>query len=336
MKVICKVLAGSHLFGTNTPESDKDYKGVYLPSLEAVILGNAKNTIVESTGDPNAKNSKDDIDTEFWSLKKFFDLIYQANNHALEVLFAPDSHIIETSNVWEEIRKRKHELVCRNVSSYIHYAKSQSSKYGVKGSRVAAVKKALDTITIVKDNLFSFRNQDPEKFKLEEVWPFLKSELKNVEHIEFKEATEKQPIPYVEIVNRKFQKTVNLKYTFDALTKIYDNYGYRAKLAKDNQNIDWKAISHAYRVGVQAYELLKTGNITLPLPEKEASYIRQLKANKDVLTIPYSEISPVLDELADNLIYEVEKSNLRDSINQTYWNSFLIDVYRNHHMVHGE
>ena len=29
MKIIVKAIAGSHLFGTNTPTSDKDYFGIF-------------------------------------------------------------------------------------------------------------------------------------------------------------------------------------------------------------------------------------------------------------------------------------------------------------------
>ena len=45
MKVIVKAIAGSHLFGTNTPESDIDYKGIYLPEPKDIILGKFKDQL---------------------------------------------------------------------------------------------------------------------------------------------------------------------------------------------------------------------------------------------------------------------------------------------------
>jgi hypothetical protein len=42
--------------------------------------------------------------------------------------------------------------------------------------------------------------------------------------------------------------------------KFYDDYGHRAKLASENKNVDWKAISHALRAAIQTKEILTTGS----------------------------------------------------------------------------
>jgi predicted nucleotidyltransferase len=38
MKILCKLKYGSHLYGCNTPTSDIDFKGIYLPSLNDYLL----------------------------------------------------------------------------------------------------------------------------------------------------------------------------------------------------------------------------------------------------------------------------------------------------------
>ena len=45
---LCKF--GSHLYGTNTPESDEDFKGVYLPTLEQCITGDHPRTVSYYSG----------------------------------------------------------------------------------------------------------------------------------------------------------------------------------------------------------------------------------------------------------------------------------------------
>ena len=52
---------GSHLYGLNTPNSDVDYKGIFMPTLEELLLGTYPKTIVTSTGPEHAKNSADDV-----------------------------------------------------------------------------------------------------------------------------------------------------------------------------------------------------------------------------------------------------------------------------------
>jgi len=38
-EIVVHMIFGSHLYGTNTPDSDTDYKGIFLPSREQVFLG---------------------------------------------------------------------------------------------------------------------------------------------------------------------------------------------------------------------------------------------------------------------------------------------------------
>ena len=95
MKILIKTYAGSHLFGTSTPESDTDYKGIYIPNAEQILLGNYNCTIQETTGASDAKNSKEDIDVELYSLKKFFTMLKKGDTPAIELLFTPEELIVE-------------------------------------------------------------------------------------------------------------------------------------------------------------------------------------------------------------------------------------------------
>ena len=56
---------GSHLYGTNTENSDKDYKGIFLPSVKNLILGKKMDSISLTSGNNNSKNSSEDCDIQF-------------------------------------------------------------------------------------------------------------------------------------------------------------------------------------------------------------------------------------------------------------------------------
>ena len=75
MKILMKAVAGSHLFGLNTPSSDKDYKGIFLPSAEEILLQRVPKTRNTTTGQKDAKNTAEDIDVELYSLGKFFEML---------------------------------------------------------------------------------------------------------------------------------------------------------------------------------------------------------------------------------------------------------------------
>ena len=49
MNTIVKLVFGSRLYGTSTPESDKDFKGVFLPSREEILLGKIPKSLTEKT-----------------------------------------------------------------------------------------------------------------------------------------------------------------------------------------------------------------------------------------------------------------------------------------------
>lgn len=43
--LVVRVEFGSHLYGTNTPASDHDYKSVFIPSAEDILLQRVKGSL---------------------------------------------------------------------------------------------------------------------------------------------------------------------------------------------------------------------------------------------------------------------------------------------------
>ena len=72
MKTLLKCIFGSHLYGTNTKDSDKDFKGIELPCTEDILLGKIFRTKKLGTGNDNSKNTKDDLDYDIYSLHYAF------------------------------------------------------------------------------------------------------------------------------------------------------------------------------------------------------------------------------------------------------------------------
>ena len=127
MKVIMKAVAGSHLFGTNTPSSDKDFKGVFLPDPRDILLNKTQEVISKTTGDDKTKNSKDDVDVELYSLTKFMKMVTDGDTVALELLFTPEEMIIESTHEWREILKNRNNLISKSIKNAIGYSRAQLS-----------------------------------------------------------------------------------------------------------------------------------------------------------------------------------------------------------------
>lgn len=320
--ILIKAVAGSHLFGTNTETSDKDYKGVFLPTAEEILLGEYPRAKSSSTGGAHSKNDKDDIDIELYSLKKFLKMCQNGDTAALELLFTPDDMILEKSVIWETIIENREKLLCSKVVSMIGYARNQAAKYGLKGTRMGTLKKVLEVLDnpIYKGNL--------SLATLQRDWSRLQNLLKDTQHVNFIELAttknmEAHMEPAIEVCGKKFHWTCKIEHVYDILTKFYDSYGNRAKLAEKNQGVDWKAVSHAQRVCFQGIELLSTGNITLPLPEAQRVYLTDIKQGK----LDYGIVSIGLESSLDILELMSKHSGLQNKIEQCVVDKILLDIH---------
>ena len=307
---IVKMLFGSHLYGTATPESDTDYKGVFLPSKRDILLNRIPKSVNSSTKKHNTgKNTAEDVDTEIYSLQYFLKLACEGQTVALDMLHAPEDMILESSTVWEEIVSERHRFYTNNLKAFIGYARKQASKYGVKGSRLNAVKLVVGMLNCVE-----------ESTKLSDIW----EDLPVGEHLFFVEPNP-NGIPQYQVCGRTMQATQTAGYTRKILVKFYEEYGHRAELAAKNEGIDWKAISHAVRAALQVKEILVDNTITFPL--KDADTLLKIKQGKlDYLT----EAAPILESLMDEVEELSLKSSLPAKVDQKYWDDFLIKVIENH------
>jgi len=89
MKTIIKMEFGSKVYGTSVPESDTDFKGIFIPDAKSLILQKAKRNINQSTGNDKSKNTKDDVDIELFSFAEYIKLLLQGQTGALDMLFTP-------------------------------------------------------------------------------------------------------------------------------------------------------------------------------------------------------------------------------------------------------
>src|ERR1700731_1883691 len=148
MRTIVRIKFGSHLYGTATPVSDLDYKSVFIPSARDILLQRAKGSV--SNQRPKAEGEKNyagEIDEEAYSVQRYLGLAANGQTVALDVLFAPRWSMVETpAPEWEEIERNRSRLITRKSAAFLGYCRQQANKYGIKGSRVAAVRLAFELL----------------------------------------------------------------------------------------------------------------------------------------------------------------------------------------------
>jgi len=312
MKQIVKMVFGSHMYGLNTPESDLDYKGIYLPELSELMLGTAAKHINQSTGNDKSKNSKDDIDDELFSLGEFLKLAMKGETVALDMLHAnPDLATVafgDYGDIWKDLVSKRHMFYTTNLKAYMGYVKRQAAKYGLKGSRISAMREAIEFLKDCPQDktLYDFRHELPEN-------EFAKKVSRE---------TSQGEQNFYEVNGKKYQDTNSIEYTLERIETALDSYGARALLAEKNEGVDWKAVSHALRAGYQLRSILNVGTFSYPLAETE--FLRNVKSgNCDYKT----EVSDVLENLIEEIDELVLVSDLPSTVDVNYWNKWLLDVY---------
>ena len=305
-KVLVKMIFGSHLYGLNTPTSDKDYKGVFVPNLKDLLLCKAPKVYSESTKKgSDSKNSPKDIDSELYSINYFIDLACKGETVALDMLHAPKRSFTETSWQWEDLQSFRSRFYTKNLTALVGYAKHQAAKYGVKGSRLHDAKSVLE---IIKSN---------ENKTVLEVWNLfpITDNLQKFYH------EDNSPKIY-EVCGKKLTLTAKCKTYVPMIENFVRNYGERARLAEANEGVDWKAISHAFRAAYQVRAIFTEGGFTYPL--KEVVMLQRIKSGQ----MHYGkEVGPILDLLLDEVMALREKSTLPKEVDRSFFDEWILNTF---------
>lgn len=299
MKLIVQIKFGSHLYGTNTPTSDEDYKSVYIPPALDILLQRAAGSVSigQKEKREGERNLPGDIDNECYSLQRYLALIAGGQTVAVDMLFAPEPMM--TSDLWQLIQANSERLLTKRSAAFVGYCRTQANKYGIKGSRVASAKNALERF----EGLLA---QHGTTAKVAEFFGLDDEVIDEHTRTMRKETTQGRVERYFECCNRMVGFNNTVKEAAAIFRRIHENYGDRARLAEKNEGVDWKALSHAVRVGREAIELLTTHRITFPLPY--AAHILEIKQGK----LPYEAVANEIESLLEEVEREAIASTLRD------------------------
>lgn len=329
MNKILEMQFGSHLYGTNTPESDLDMKAIYLPEAREIVLGNYKRTDNQSRKKKICeRNTKDDIDVEILSLDQFLKLLTDGQTMALDILFGMDPVDMteEGHSIMREIWHNKDKLLNKNVNAFVGYARQQAAKYGIKGSRMDALKRTKSMLDDLSSTPYAKLSSYPntvEELALEckELISLEKTPL--VEIVSLKGPKGLIDQPHLKINGRAIPFHATVKYATEIVGKMLDGYGQRAHKAHLAGGVDWKALSHAVRVNAEAKELLETGHITFPRPERE--FLLQIKTGQ----LPYEQVAEIIESGLAQLMQSQENSTLRAEPDMEWVRDFVYKIYSN-------
>ena len=315
MQEIVRIKFGSHLYGTNTPASDLDFKSVYIPDGKQVLLQKVKEVVSTNTKKDNLqKNSNTDIDIEQISLQKYLNLVLEGQTVALDILFAPSwAHVGSTSWIWNEIVANKSRLITKKYMSFVGYCRTQANKYGIKGSRMAAAKAASEGLAKFGAQMGTVRLSDWRS----DIEALCKSHPEFIKIVTQLDRSTGKDAEYFEVCDRKTPMNASIKTAWHCYSNLYNEYGARARAAETNEGIDWKALSPADRIGEQAVELLQPGNVIF-LRENAADLLAIKLGNYG-----YGVVASRIETLLEQIESEASRSGLRDTPDVEWVEQFI-------------
>ena len=280
---------GSHLYGTNTPTSDLDYSGIFIPS-EEYVYGFQKVEEINLgfvSKREDGKNESDAIDYKLYELRKFLMLAKDNNPNILEMLFVNDANVKFINEYGKFILSKAGLFPHKGLKQkFLGYAFSQKHKMVIRTDKFHDLENGLAVLDGINPKLYL-------------------AELKH------------QCLTLVGKCNDKFwqigdisiQLNVNVKKAVEQLTERLAKVGNRKELYLKHA-YDTKFASHLVRLMYEGLELLETGTISFPLKQKDL--ILAIKNGQYTI----KEVLEMSDELEAKVEAMAEKSDLPEKPRQ--------------------
>ncbi len=289
-------LFGSTLYGTETPgKSDIDVRGIFLPSSASLALNKAPKSLHFSTGNAESRNMAGDVDIDLWSAQHWLlKLLPAGDTGALDVLFAP-SHAACTlyrHPALDAVFANPLRLMDTGKGrAYAEYSLGQAKKYGIKGSRVGALKAVRGWLRAhYPDARPPDCPADCPPGRLNDCLDALAAACADGV---FCSVVSVQNERALQLCGKLHMGTVRMPELITRVEADMRRYGARAEEAERNEGLDFKALSHALRALDQMEELLQTGKIVFPLQNRQ-----ELVAIKKG-EYPWREVEPRILERLD-------------------------------------
>ena len=319
-KIVYITITGSKLYGTDNADSDTDYKGIFIPSAEDVLL---KRDIEHYNYNSNlkTKNSKEDLDLQLYSIYKWFNLLKKGETGALDLLFSlfrEDTQVYDDLAFTKKIKANYAKFYNKNLHSFIGYCVGQSKMYNIKGERFAELHDFVERFTELE--------LDNSEAKLESYFPHIEElfRVKKYKYVKFIKASISRGNQaykegrYVELLGKRFAGSVTLGYFTKLITEMEEQFGNRTRDA--SKGIDYKALSHAVRVIDEVEELLDDGFITFPL--KNRVYVTAIKEGK----IGLEEVMGYIDRKLDEVQEKLDSARLDEKSDEGFIDGLILEL----------
>ncbi|NTF17613.1 hypothetical protein G6L37_04320 [Agrobacterium rubi] len=259
MSAIClvRVIHGSRLFGTDSPDSDTDIKSVWVPSARDILLGKIDWSVFSS--DSSRRNTSKDTDHEQHDLARFLKLVSGGHPTAVEMMFAPETSFVEYPHEsWSSVKALAPYIISADTSRFTGFIENQAAGFGIGGERLQAVHRALDVLSDAKA-------RHPKASVADVAADVVEAAASK--HVRIDGRSDGTSL--LMIAGRSVHFGNRISDALNIALAFTESFDAKARKLAAGNGRDWAAVSHAVRLAEEAIELSTRGTLTLPRPNAE-------------------------------------------------------------------
>lgn len=339
---------GSHLYGTHTENSDLDFRGVYIPTIDDLILHKDKDEINEEltlfeirdeynknpviyTKEPKTLISswhlkQIKVDIKIFSLQKFIQLCSKADTNALDLLFSynPERKDIQ-QYVYNKEQYYENGILAHPYIPFIEFLINRGKLINtdrLESPITYAFKQA--TKYGLKGQRRLIMLQILEKAKLlsdihtvQDLIPLIQNMFDD-KHLGINildNNGKMEKYLFVCGVQHQFNLSIE-KFKQRLQDKIDKEYTSQRTIDAADGN-DWKALSHAIRILFEIKQLLETGDIQFPVHPM----VKQIKLGQ----ISREDIDNLFDNTFQDIMEQIKQNPLDWKYDEDFWNNFILE-----------
>lgn len=345
-KLISQFIVGSNLYGTNTPQSDIDVRGVFVPD-EQYFYGWLH----------RIEQFEDKVnDVTYHEIRKFLKLAVDNNPNIIEYLFIPENLCMVYTKEWEDIINERNKFLSKKIkytfSGYAHSQfnrikrhrgwllnppkkKPERSDYGLDNTRSTLSKEQIGAFNVLLalylEDIRQFHSLREDLEKMEETHNF-KNMCQQMKTLDLQAIKTIIPISdnFLEALERE-KAYINAKREWDQYQNWKKNRNPDRAILEEKYGYDTKHASHLYRLMSEGEELLLMGHITFPRPDAEKlldirngclSYDQLMQIIQDYdnffeelyekTWLPHSPDRVTIDQLCQNIVKEYLSKGIKN------------------------
>lgn len=314
--IILLGLGGSHAYGTSTPESDLDIRGVALNRKEEILTNqNFEQFVNEET------------DTTIYSFNKIVTLLSNCNPNTIEILGLKPEHYLYLSPIGQELIDNSHLFLSKKaVHSFGGYANQQLRRLENKSNRLVGQSQNEEHIyKTIEHASYDFKSR---YFEMPD------DGIKLYIDKAIQEGYETEIFMDINLKHYPLRDYKGMWSEMQSIVKAYGKIGKRNEKAIEHNKLG-KHMMHLIRLYMMCIDILENKEITT-YREKEHDLLMDIRNGKylDDNKQPIKEFYEMVNEYEKKLDYAKNNTALLPNPDYKAINEFVMNV--NERIVKGE